>query len=110
MSSKFEVLFNVDVSHIAPEMLRGQAEPTADAVKEVITTMLIENARARSKAEFHKIRRDTVMDSEVKTIRMAEQLRSMMLSLMAQANLSVRQIADDVDIQTELPFERQYAA
>ena len=107
--SKFKVSFNLDLSQIAPEALMGPGEVDLSVVEDVVTRMFINEARRAAKGELHKIRRDTMLDPDVKIIKMSEQIRRMMITLMAQANMSVERIADSVEISTELPFEKTYS-
>jgi hypothetical protein len=106
--SKFKVSFNLDLTQIAPEMLMGPTPVGTDVVEDVVTRMFINEARRAAKDELHRIRRDQAMDADVKVIKMSEQIRKMMITLMAQANMSVEAIGDDVEISTELPFEKAY--
>ena len=106
--SKFKVAFNLDLTQIAPEALMGSGEVPLSTVEDVVTTMFINEARRAAKDKLHDIRKDQMMDSDVKVIKMAEQIRKMMITLMAEANMTVERIADDVEISTELPFERAY--
>ncbi len=108
--SKFNISFNMDIQHIAPELLAEGKPVTPDQVEEAFTTMLLNDARKSAKAELHKIRTDPVMDSDVKAIKMAQQLRKIMFGIMAEANLVVTPIDEATEIQTELPFEQRYAA
>ena len=107
--SKFKVAFNLDLSQIAPEALMGPGEVPLETVEDVVTTMFINEARRAAKDKLHEIRRDQSMDADVKVIKMSEQIRKMMITLMAQANMSVERISDNVEISTELPFERSYS-
>lgn len=106
--SKFKVSFNLDLTQIAPEALMGPGNVASSVVEDVVTTMFINEARKAAKDELHRIRRDQTMDADVKVIKMSEQIRKMMITLMAQANMTVEPIGDDVEISTELPFERSY--
>lgn len=106
--SKFNVSFNVDLSHIAPDLGHG-SEVTEGEVSETITKLLLGSARRQATEELHKVRKDACLDNDVKAIRMAEHLRKIMLTLMAEANLKIEAMPEDTAVQTELPFERQYA-
>lgn len=110
MSAKFNISFNVDLSHIAPELMLDGRQPSEAEVSEVITSKMINQARAFAKSEYHRIRKDASMDNDVKAIKMAEQMQKMMLTLMAQANLEVSLMPESTHIETELPFERRMAA
>lgn len=87
----------------------GPGEVKPSVVEDVVTRMFINEARRASKEQLHAIRRDQTMDADVKVIKMSEQIRKMMITLMAQANMTVTRISDDTVISTELPFERTYA-
>jgi len=86
----------------------GPEDATVAEVQEVVTKMLINEARRAAKEELHRIRRDQTMDADVKVIKMSEQIRKMMITLMAQANMTVKQISSNTHISTELPFEDAY--
>jgi hypothetical protein len=104
--SKYRVAFNLDLAQIAPSL--DAKDPSERAAAEVVTTMLINAARLNAKDELQKVRRDPSLESDVKVIRMAEQMRKMMLTLMAEANLEVTHLANDTVISTKLPFEEGY--
>lgn len=106
--SKFKVAFNLDLAQIAPEALMGPGEVSLETVEEVVSAMFLSQARKAAKDKLHAIRRDSEMDSDVKVIQMSEQIRKMMITLMAEANMSVERLDDSVEISTELPFERSY--
>lgn len=106
--SKFKVAFNLDLSQIAPEALMGPGEVSLDTIQEVVAKMLLSQARKAAKDKLHSVRRDATMDPDVKVIQMADQIRKMMITLMAEANMSVEKISDDTVISTELPFEKNY--
>lgn len=108
--SKFNISFNVDMQHIAPELVSSGNEINPVQVEEAFTSMILEEARKHAKSELHRIRKDADMDQDVKAIKMSEQLRKMMFSLMAEANVQITPIEDSAIVQTELPFERRYAA
>lgn len=106
--SKFQVAFNLDLSQVAPEALMGPEPIDLEVVKEAVSAMLLSQARKAARDKLHEIRRDVGMDSDVKIIQMSEQIRKVMITLMAEANMTVTQLRDDVEISTELPFERNY--
>jgi nitrogen regulatory protein PII-like uncharacterized protein len=107
---KFNISLNVDIENIAPELLAEGKAVSPEQVEEAFSTMILNEARQHAKAELHAIRRDAVLDSDVKAIKMAEQLRKIMFSMMAECNMTVTPIAESTPIQTELPFEQRYAA
>lgn len=105
MSSKFNIQINVDLKDIAPER-EGQFNP--DIAAAIFVEAIINAARRQNKAELHEIKNSTdIKDSDVKTIKMAEKLRGMMLGVMAEANMTVTELPADTIINTELPFERK---
>lgn len=106
--SKFKVAFNLDLAQIAPEALMGPGEVSLDTVEQVVSAMLLSQARKAAKDRLHAIRKDVAMDSDVKVIQMSEQIRNMMITLMAEANMTVEKLDDSVAISTELPFEKSY--
>lgn len=106
--SKFKVEFNLDLTQIAPEALEQTEEVSLDVVSQTVGRMLLQQARKAAKDRIHQIRRDANLDPDVKVIQMSEQLRHMMLTLMAEANLKIERLSDDVEILTELPFEQNY--
>lgn len=106
--SKFKVSMDLDLTQIAPEALMGPEPVPLSVVEDVFTDMLINEARKASRDSYQKLRRDQDMDPDVKAIKMAEHIRKMMLTLMAQANLSVERLDDSTTILTQLPFEKNY--
>jgi hypothetical protein len=109
VSKKFRVTMDMDFSQLAPDALCADGSQVEN-IRNAFKAMVLNNARAQAKDELHRIRMEPAMSADVKTIRMSEQLRAMMTTLMAEANLSVVPLSDATPIQTELPFERQYAA
>lgn len=105
--SKFRIVMDMDFGQIAPEAV-GSGPADLETIREVFTAAVINPARSQSKADLHKIRTDADMDMDVKAIRMAEHLRKIMATLMAEANLQVQRLPADHEISTELPFERRY--
>lgn len=105
--TKFRIAMDMDFADLAPELLKG-SEADQEVVREAFTSMLIRGARANAKRELHDIRKDAVMDMDVKAIRMAEQLRKIMSTLMAEANLTVAPLDASTPISTTLPFEERY--
>lgn len=108
--SKFKVAFNLDLAQIAPETLMqlGSKDVPLKTVSDVVATMLLGQARKSAKDKLHSIRLDSNIDPDVKIIKMSEQIRNMMITLMAESNMSVERLDDSVEIYTELPFERNY--
>lgn len=106
--SKFRVAFDVDLTNIAPELSVGSEDVEA-TVSNMVSEMLLSQARAHAREELHKVRKDTSIDSDVKVLKMGEQLRKIMLTLMAEANLKIQPLPNDVVIHRELPFEREYS-
>jgi hypothetical protein len=106
--SKFKVEFNLDLTQIAPEAVEETGEISLAAVSQTVSKMLLQQARKAAKDRMHQIRRDPNLDADVKVIQMSEQVRNMMLTLMAEANLKVERLCDEVEILTELPFEQNY--
>lgn len=103
--SKFRVAFNVDLSQIAPD-----AGVSAEAAADAVRALLLKEARANARNELHSIRLDPELDHEVRVIKMAEQMRKLMLTLMAEANLEIDPLSEETPIETELPFEKEYRA
>lgn len=105
--SKFRIVMDMDFAELAPEDLDGTSADIA-VVKDVVSKSLIEGARAQAKRDLHTVRRDRELDQDVKAIRMAEQLRKIMMTMMAEANLSVEELPASTPISTKLPFEDRY--
>lgn len=105
--SKFRIVMDMDFAELAPEDLVGAASDI-DVVKDVVSKSLIAGARAQAKRDLHTIRKDSDLDQDVKAIRMAEQLRKIMMTMMAEANLSVEELPSATPISTKLPFEDRY--
>lgn len=101
MTTNYRVSFNLKIEGISSE------DVTENGLTAAITRLL-ESARANEKAKLHGIRTSSNLGQDDKAIAMAGCLRGIMLSLMAQANLSVEPLPDDVHIETQLPFERGY--
>lgn len=106
--SKFRVAFDLDLTDIAPEIATEQQDMKA-TVEGVVTSMLLSQARTKAREELHQVRKDPSLDNEVRTIKMGEQLRKIMLTLMAEANLNIEPLPAHTTIQRELPFERNYS-
>lgn len=105
MSSKFNVSFNFDLKDVAPGLYPVIG---AELAEKVVVDFLITAARKQMKTDLYEIRNSTVIqDSDVKTIKMAEKLRGMMLGIMAEANMTVTELPADTIIITEMPFERK---
>lgn len=105
--SKFRIVMDMDFAELAPEDL-AEAAGDVNVIKDVVTKTLIQGARAQAKRDLHTIRRDASMDDDVRAIRMAEQLRKIMATMMAEANLSVETLPESTPISTKLPFEDRY--
>ncbi|WP_152542543.1 hypothetical protein [Sphingobium sp. Ant17] len=105
MSSKFNIQINVDLKDIAPER-KGEFNPEIAAA--VFQDLILRAARLQMKTQVEATRARPDLDSDVKTIKMAENLRGMMLGIMAEANMTVTELPADTIISTELPFERKY--
>lgn len=98
---------DMDFAELAPEGLSGDSTDL-DVVKSVFSKTLISGARANAMRELHSVRRDQEMDQDVKAIRMAEQLRKIMSTMMAEVNLHVETLPEATTISTKLPFEERY--
>lgn len=105
--SKFRVIFDMDLNHIVPEMEEGSDEQ--EMVMELVRATLLTNARANIRNDLRKIQNDHNLDFDVKAMRMAGFLKKMMLTLQAEANLTVERLENDVVIKTRLPFENKFA-
>lgn len=82
---------------------------TPELAGQVFVEAIINAARRQNRDELYEVRNSTdIQDSDVKTIKMAEKLRGMMLGVMAEANMTVTELPADTIINTELPFERKY--
>ena len=108
-STKFRVVIDLDLRDIAPDVVCDD-QVSEEAARDVFQNLILVEARSNAKRELHAIRRDAGMDMDVKSLRMAEQLRKIMGSLMAESNMTVKRLAGDHDISTTLPFENQYGA
>lgn len=108
MAGKFRVTMDMDFGEIVPEVM-NEAD-VQEAVAQVFTTNVLANSRARARDQFRAAQRDNAADEDVKTIKMGEALRSILMSVMGEANLRVTPLPDSAVIQTELPFEKRYAA
>lgn len=104
--SKFKVAFSLDLTQIAPEVGLSQKGESLEEIQEVIASMFLVQTRKAARDKLHEIRCDTSLDSDVKIIQMSEQIRKMMFTLMAEANMSVERLDESVEISTELPFEK----
>ena len=107
--SKFNVAFNVDLANILP-VSDGGHRSSQEQASEAVRSLILAGARAQAKAKLQEIRIESESDQDVKMVKMAEQLRIMMFTLMAEANLVVSEISPDTEIQTKLPFELAEAA
>jgi len=98
---------DMDFTNLVAEPL-GSEPSDLEVVRDSFQSMVLKSARADAARELHRVRRDQEIDLDVKSIRMAEQIRKIMATLMAEANIKVESIAEDTPIQTRLPFEEQY--
>jgi hypothetical protein len=110
LSSKVKVSFNLDLSQIAPEVLLDASVSLNEGTQEAVTKLLLRGARKTAKDELRKLHRDAVIDADVKVIKTAELMRKIMFTLMAEANMEVEELPESTEIQTQLPFEREYEA
>jgi hypothetical protein len=67
---------------------------------------LLAPARLTHKSAIQAARLDGEVPADEKMARIAEGVRGMMLSLMAEANLTIEPMPDDTAVAMELPFER----
>lgn len=105
LSSKFNVSFNVDLEHAVSD---PRTKMTPDLAGQVFVEAIINAARRQNRDDLYEVRNSTdIKDSDVKTIKMAEKLRGMMLGIMAEANMTVTELPADTIIITEMPFERK---
>lgn len=95
---KARITFDIDFEQLGADDL---AVATA-----VVQSQLINAARAYHKNGIQAARLNGDLSEEAKAVKLAEGVRSMMLTLMAQANMAVEALPDDAPISTELPFER----
>jgi hypothetical protein len=109
MVHKYRVSFDLDLGAVAPEPFEGVVDNDEIAAN-VVSTMLLKQTRLESLAAFRGLQRETGLSQDEKAERQAVLLKKVMLTLMAEANLSVEKLPDNTEIQTELPFERQMAA
>lgn len=98
---KAKVTFDLDLSDM--DILSTQA-----AAEECVQTVLLSAARAQHLQKLQEVRKDTSEDDDVRTIKMAELLKQIKITLIAEANISVEALPDDYPIKTELPFEKRY--
>jgi hypothetical protein len=101
MTSKYRVSFDLNIEGISPD------DVTENGVKAAIERLLT-SARAHEKTKLHGIRTSSNLSQDEKAVAMADCLRGIMASLMAQANLSVESLLDDTHIETKQPFEHEY--
>jgi hypothetical protein len=62
-------------------------------------------ARARALDKSREAQRDAALDVDVKTIKTGEALRAVLLSLSAEANLSVEEMPEGTKVETSLPVK-----
>ena len=108
--SKYNISINVDIAHVAPELVEGGKVPTSEEVEAALAKLILEQARRKAQDNLRTIQRDPDMDHDVKVIKMGEEMRKLMASIMAEANMTATQIPQSTVIQTELPWEQRYAA
>jgi len=96
---KFRITFDVDTTAMLPEA-------TLVGIEEFVTRALIRSARARQKQTFDAAKASDLPDGD-KAAAMAQPMRDMMLTLMAEANLRVETLPDDAYVEMELPFEKR---
>jgi len=98
---------DMDFTNLVGDTLGSEASDL-EVVRDSFQSMVLKAARADATRELHRVRRDQDIDLDVKSIRMAEQIRKIMATLMAEANLKVESIEEDVPVHTRLPFEERY--
>lgn len=101
MTSKFNISFAVDLTEILPN---HQGTFTAEMAEALLTEMLVNPARHNARNTIKEIQALN-LDSDVKAIKMGEQLRSIMFGIMAQANVQVTELDDCYPVETQMPFE-----
>lgn len=101
MTDKFTISFNVDLADVSPEYA---GKFTDEIVAKVIKEALINPARANARDQI-KATPQMDMDSDIKSIRMAAHLRHIMLTIMAEANMSIEPLDADHPVSKLLPCE-----
>ncbi|QWT15333.1 hypothetical protein [Sphingobium xenophagum] len=80
----------------------------AEALKQLFTTRILTATRKASRDKLHEVRTGNETP-DTKARLMGDELKTVMLTVMAEANLAVEALPADFKVKTELPFEMGYS-
>ena len=101
---KFRITFDVDLSRIYPEAFDSSDKPVDTS--DFIISKFLEDTRKNSLLELRRLQKNHDLPDDIRRAKMADCLRTAMLTNQAQANLKSEQLPDDVVLPTDIPSRR----